>query len=58
MLTTVAETRHACRLAGHPLADRIHANDLWIAASAIHVGVALVTADRIFESTPRLTLAG
>lgn len=58
LLTTMAQTRHACRLAGHPLADRIHANDLWVAASAIHLGVALVTADRIFESTPSLTLAG
>jgi predicted nucleic acid-binding protein len=45
-----------CRNAGHPLADPVHANDLWIAASAIHVGIALVTADSVFAGVPRLTL--
>lgn len=58
LLTTVAELRHACRLAGHPLADRTHANDLWIAASAIHIAAPLVTADHIFDATPGLELAG
>jgi hypothetical protein len=35
-LSTLAELRFACRRAGHPLHDRAHANDLWIATSALH----------------------
>ena len=57
LITAVAELRAACRHVGHPLADRIHANDLWIAASAVHVAAALVTADSIFEGAPGLDLA-
>jgi predicted nucleic acid-binding protein len=57
LITAVAEMRAACRQVGHPLADRIHANDLWIAASAVHIAAALVTADTIFEGAPGLVLA-
>lgn len=56
LLRTVAELRHQCRLAGHPLHDRSHANDLWIAASAIHIDAPLLAADGVFENTPGLTL--
>lgn len=54
LLTRVAELRLACRRIGHPLHDRSHANDLWVAASAIHVHAALLTADEIFADTPGL----
>lgn len=35
-----------------------HANDLWIAASAIHIGAPLLilTGDNVFDDTPGLTL--
>ena len=56
LLTAVAELRAGCRRAGHPLADKIHGNDLWIAASAIHVNPSLVTADGVFAETPGLAL--
>ena len=56
LLTRAAELRFACRRAGHPLASRAHANDLWIAASAIHVGASLLTADGVFAETPELRL--
>jgi tRNA(fMet)-specific endonuclease VapC len=56
LLSTVADLRYACRLAAHPLHDRSHANDLWIAASAIHIGAPLLAADRVFERTPGLAL--
>lgn len=56
LLTTVAEVRFESREIGHPLADRVHGNDLWIAASAIHLGISLLTADRIFDGVPRLTV--
>ena len=56
LLTVMAELRHACRMAGHPLHDRAHANDLWIAASAVHIGARLLTADLVFSATPGLAL--
>jgi len=56
LLTTIAELRFACRVAGHPLHEHAHANDLWIAASALHIGAPLLTADNVFEEAPGLTL--
>jgi predicted nucleic acid-binding protein len=56
LLTRVAELRFACRVVGHPLHDRAHAGDLWIAASAIHIGAQLLTADAVFDRTPGLDL--
>jgi len=56
LLTEVAEFRFVCREVGHPLAGRVHANDLWVAASAIHIGAPLVTADGVFADAPGLTL--
>jgi len=55
-LTRVAELRLACRRAGHPLADSAHANDLWIATSALHIAASLVSADAIFDDVPNLEL--
>jgi predicted nucleic acid-binding protein len=56
-LTTMADLRAACRRIGHPLHDQAHGNDLWIAAAAVHLASALVTADGIFTDVPGLTLA-
>ncbi|MGH9277552.1 MAG: hypothetical protein ACRD12_05525 [Acidimicrobiales bacterium] len=56
LLTTTAELRFACRRVGHPLQDRSHANDLWIAAAALHISAPLLTADNVFAHTPGLTL--
>jgi tRNA(fMet)-specific endonuclease VapC len=56
LLTRIAELRLACRREGHPLADRAHANDLWIAASAVHLAASLLTADTIFDGAPTLDL--
>jgi predicted nucleic acid-binding protein len=55
-LTTMANLRATCRRAGHPLAEQVHGNDLWIAATAVHLGEALVTADRVFSDVPGLAL--
>jgi predicted nucleic acid-binding protein len=57
LLSTVARLRFDCRSTGHPLADRSHHEDLWIAGTAIHVDAPLVTADRIFDDAPGLALA-
>ena len=56
LLTQVAQLRHACRGVGHPLHAPAHANDLWVAASAIHIAAPLLTGDDIFDNTPGLTL--
>lgn len=56
LLDTVANLRFECRRDGHPLADRAHHQDLWIAAAAIHINAPLVTADGVFAHMPRLTL--
>lgn len=56
LLDTVANLRFECRRHGHPLADRSHHQDLWIAAAAIHIDAHLVTADGIFTDVPRLSL--
>lgn len=57
LLHTVAQLRFECRAVGHPLAAQPHANDLWIAATARHLNVPLLTADRIFDGVPSLVLA-
>lgn len=56
LLTTAAELRHACRQVGHALHEPVHANDLWIAASAVHIGAPLLTADAVFDGVLGLTL--
>ena len=56
LLTTAAELRHACRRVGHALHEPVHANDLWIAASTVHIGSPLLTADAVFDDVPGLTL--
>ena len=56
LLSAMAELRAECRRTGHPLADPFHGNDLWIAATASHIGAALVTADQIFTGDPGLTV--
>jgi predicted nucleic acid-binding protein len=56
LLTATAELRHACRRAGHALHEPVHSNDLWIAASALHIGAPLVTADAVFDDVPGLSL--
>lgn len=55
-LTTIAELRAACRRIRHPLAQHVHSNDLWIAATARHIDAALVTADSVFVGVPSLVI--
>lgn len=57
LLHRVARLRLQCRKDGHPLADRVHTADLWIAASALHIGAAVLTLDQVFGGVPDLVLA-
>lgn len=55
-IATCAQLRADCRKAGHALAAKDHIGDLWIAATAVRLGVPLVSDDGIFEAVPRLRL--
>ena len=56
LLRTYVELRVRCERAGHGLAHAIHDSDRWIAATAIRLGVPLVSHDAVFRAAPRLTL--
>jgi len=51
-----AQLRADCESAGQALAQREHNGDRWIAATAIRLGVPLVSNDRIFRGVPGLAL--
>lgn len=56
LIRIYAELRVACQRVGHALSQREHDADRWIAATALRLGVPLVSNDRIFENTPGLTV--
>ncbi len=56
LIRSYAELRVACQRAGHALSQREHDADRWIAATAIRLGLPLVSNDGIFEKTPKLRL--
>lgn len=56
LVVTHAQLRADCRNAGHALAQRAHNADRWIAATAIRLGLPLVSNDAIFQDVPGLTL--
>ena len=51
-----AQLRADCAAVGHALAQREHNADRWIAATAIRLGVPLVSNDAIFQDVHGLTL--
>lgn len=55
LLRACVDLRVACERAGHALAQRDHDADRWIAATAVHLGVPLVSHDGIFKGVPGLT---
>ena len=56
LITTLASIRATCRQIGHPLWEPIHSNDLWVAATALHLQTSLVTADHVFDDVPGLSV--
>jgi predicted nucleic acid-binding protein len=56
MIWSHAHLRADCRAAGHALAQPSHASDLWVAATAAHFDIPLVTHDILFRETPRLSV--
>jgi predicted nucleic acid-binding protein len=52
--TAFARLRLACEHAGHPLHQKVHTGDLWIAATAVRRGLTLVSDDAVFDDCPEL----
>lgn len=51
-----ADLSVACRERGHGLQDKQHVADRWIAATAIHLGIPLMSNDGIFIDAPLVDL--
>lgn len=56
LVLVCAQLRADCEAAGHALAQREHNADRWIAATAIRLGIPLVSNDGIFRDVPGLAL--
>jgi tRNA(fMet)-specific endonuclease VapC len=56
LVATYARRRADCVQIGHALGQREHDADRWIAATALRLGIPLVSHDRVFENTPELQL--
>lgn len=56
LIASYVDLRLACAQAGHALGQREHDADRWIAATAVRLGIPLVSNDRIFEGAPGLSL--
>lgn len=54
LIATYARLRAECVRKGHALGQREHDADRWIAATALRLGIPLVSHDRVFENTPGL----
>jgi predicted nucleic acid-binding protein len=53
---TYAELTARLKKSGHPLHDKPHTGDRWIAATAVHHGLPLLTGDGIYRDVPGLSL--
>ena len=56
LIGVYAQLRVNCERIGHPLHQREHDADRWIAATAIRLAIPLVSNDRIFGDVPGLIL--
>lgn len=52
LIEIYAQLRVDCQRAGHALAQREHDADRWIAATAVRLGLPLVSNDGIFRNAP------
>ena len=56
LVTVYAQLRADCEVAGHALGQKAHTADRWIAATAVRLGIPLVSNDGIFRGAPGLKL--
>jgi predicted nucleic acid-binding protein len=58
LINRCAELRAWASRAGHPLGQKIHEADRWVAATALALDLDLVAGDHIFEGVPGLAVLG
>ena len=56
LVLVYAQLRVACERIGHALSQRDHDADRWVAATALRLGISLVSNDGIFKNVPGLAL--
>jgi predicted nucleic acid-binding protein len=56
LMRACARLRASCEQAGHPLGQKIHEADRWIAVTALSRRLDLVSDDQVFQATPGLSL--
>ena len=56
LIATYAQLKVDCHRVGHPLAQKIHDGDRWVAATALRLGLPLVANDGIFNGVPGLVV--
>lgn len=56
LMAVCAALRAQCEASGHPLGQKVHEADRWIAATALRLEVALVSDDGVFRNVPGLTV--
>ncbi|MGI9033407.1 MAG: PIN domain-containing protein [Acidimicrobiales bacterium] len=56
LIERCAELRDEAGRTGHPLHQKVHEADRWVAATALVLGLELVAGDAIFEGVLGLTL--
>ena len=56
LVDSYAKLRHECTFVGHPLGQKHHEADRWIAATARWLEVPLVAHDAVFNDVPGVTV--
>lgn len=54
LIDICARLRHSCEVRGHPLGQKIHEADRWIAATALALEIRLVSDDGVFATVEGL----
>jgi len=56
LMSACAELRATCEASAHPLGQKIHEADRWIASTAIRLRAELISDDRVFDDVASLIL--
>ncbi|HTO00006.1 MAG TPA: PIN domain-containing protein [Microthrixaceae bacterium] len=54
LIEMYVKLRVACHRSGHPLAQKVHDADRWVAATAIRLDLPLIANDGVFDDVPGL----
>ncbi|MGB3409558.1 MAG: PIN domain-containing protein [Microthrixaceae bacterium] len=56
LIEAYVQLRVTCHRAGHPLAQKIHDADRWVAATAMRLDLPLIANDGIFDDVPGIRI--